>query len=103
LFRFYNFSLNNSIIYRSESYNNGSLDVYNNLLQVGNPAFIVWNAFAKYQVIKAKKIKLDVFVKVNNVLNNKYYHTADNSSITLGASPQDPIRFVGGVTIGFGG
>jgi iron complex outermembrane receptor protein len=103
LFRLYDFSLNNSIIYRSASYNNGSFDIDDNFFQTGNPAFVVWNAFAKYKVIKAKKIKLDVFLKVNNVLNSKYYHTTDNSAIGLGASPQDPIRFVGGVSIGFGG
>jgi len=103
LFRLYDFSLNNSIIYRSESYNNGFFDIDNNFFQTGNPAFVVWNAFAKYKIIKAKKVKLDVFVKVNNLLNSQYYHTTDNSAIGLGASPQDPIRFVGGVTIGFGG
>jgi iron complex outermembrane receptor protein len=103
LFRLYNFSLNNSIIYRSESYNNGSFDSNGSFSQAGNPAFIVWNAFAKYKIIKAKKIQLDIFVKVNNVLNSKYYHTTDNSPIALGASPQDPIRFVGGLSIGFGG
>lgn len=103
LFRLYDFSLYNTIIYRSASYNNGFTDVDNNFIQTGNPAFAVWNAFAKYKIFKSKKIALDVFVKVNNVLNSKYYHTTDNSVIGLGASPQDPIRFVGGLTIGFGG
>lgn len=103
LFRFHDFSLNNSIIYRSKSYNNGSFDIDNNFSQKGNPAFVLWNAFAKYRILKAKKVKLDVFVKVNNVLNSKYYHTTDNSVIGLGASPQDPIRFVAGLSINFGG
>jgi iron complex outermembrane receptor protein len=103
LFRLYDFSLNNSIIYRSATYNEGAFDIDNNFFQTGNPAFVVWNAFAKYKIIKAKKVALDVFVKVTNVLNNKYYHTTDNSLIGLGASPQDPIRFVGGISIGFGG
>ena len=103
LFRLYDFSLNNSIIYRSDTYNNGSTDIDNHFTQTGNPSFLVWNAFAKYKIIKAKKIKLDVFVKVNNLLDNRYYHTTDNSLIGLRESPQDPIRFVAGVTIGFGG
>ncbi|CAA6799047.1 MAG: Unknown protein [uncultured Aureispira sp.] len=103
LFRFYNFSLNNSIIFRSESYNDGLSNSDNEFYQLGNPSFLVWNAFAKYKILKSKKINLDVFVKVNNVLNNKYYHTSDNSAIGLGASPQDPIRFTAGLTIGFGG
>jgi iron complex outermembrane receptor protein len=103
LFRLYDFSLNNSIIYRSASYNDGAFDTDNNFFQTGNPAFVVWNAFAKYKILKAKKVKLDVFVKVNNVLNSKYYHTADNSTISLGASPQDRIRFVAGLSLGFGG
>lgn len=103
LFRLFDFSLNNSIIYRSASYNDGYADADNNFTQTGNPAFAVWNVFAKYKIVKSKKIKLDAFVKVNNVLNSKFYHTTDNSVIGLGASPQDPIRFVGGITIGFGG
>lgn len=103
LFRLYNFSLNNSIIYRSESYNNGSFDIDGNFFQKGNPAFVVWNAFARYKIFKNKKVNFDVFVKVNNVLNSRYYHTTDNSTIGLGASPQDPIRFVGGINVGFGG
>lgn len=103
LFRFYNFSLNNSIIYRSETYNNGFFDADNNFSQLGNPAFVIWNAFAQYKILSSKRIKLDVFIKVNNVLNSRYYHTTDNSIIRLGASPQDPIRFVGGLTFGFGG
>jgi iron complex outermembrane receptor protein len=103
LFRLYDFSLNNSIVYRSASYNNGAFDTDNNFFQTGNLAFVVWNAFAKYKILKAKKVKLDVFIKVNNVLNHQYYHTTDNSAISLGASPQDPIRFVAGLTLGFGG
>ncbi|WMX12822.1 TonB-dependent receptor [Aureispira sp. CCB-E] len=103
LFRLYNFSLNNSLIYRSESYNNGFIDNDGNFFQTGSPSFVVWNLFAKYKIITTKKVNLDVFVKINNVLNSKYYHATDNSAIGLGASPQDPIRFVSGLTVGFGG
>ncbi|BDS11768.1 TonB-dependent receptor [Aureispira anguillae] len=103
LFQWKSFSISNNILYRSASYNNGSIDIDGELIQAGNPAFVVWNLFAKYSFAKQKKAKVNLFVKVNNVLNNQYYHTTDNSTISLGASPQDPIRFIGGFTVDFGG
>ncbi|BDS11365.1 TonB-dependent receptor [Aureispira anguillae] len=102
LFKFHDFSLNNSIIYRSATFNTGYTDIDGNFAQYGNAPFAIWNLFAKYKILKKAKTKLNVFVKVNNVLNNKYYHTTGNSAISLGASPQDPIRFVGGLSISFG-
>lgn len=101
LFRLSNFSINNSFLYRSEGYNTGSL-IDEEFMQAGNPAFFVWNLFAKYKILNKNSIQLDAFVKVNNVLNRKYYHTTDNSSIAWGASPQDPIRFVCGLNIRLG-
>lgn len=97
LFKLYNFSLNNSLIYRSNTYNNGFLNDEDEFFQVGNSAFVLWNLFAKYTLVKKRKISVDLFLKINNLLNNKYYHTTDNTSISFGASPQDPIRFSAGI------
>jgi iron complex outermembrane receptor protein len=58
--------------------------------------------FARYQIYDKKKVGLSVFVKVNNVLNNRYYHVTDNSTIAFGATPQDPIRFLAGLSFLFG-
>lgn len=102
LIKFHNFSLNNSFLFRSESYSNRITDNDGNVFQYESPAFFVWNAFARYKVLKKKRFSLDIFVKATNVLNSQYYHVTDNSSIALGASPQDPIRILGGVSVNFG-
>ena len=103
LLRIHNFSFNNSVIYRSASYNNGYIDADNNRVQQGNPAFFVWNVFAQYRLLNKKRLDLTVFCKVSNILNSRYYHTTDNGTIALGASPQDPIRFEAGLSVKFGG
>lgn len=102
LFKFYNFSLNNSLIYRSSTYNEGFTDTEGEFFQVGNASFVLWNLFSKYTVVKKRKFSMDIFVKINNVLNSKYYHTTDNTPISFGASPQDPIRFSAGLSINIG-
>lgn len=101
LFKAYNFSIFNRITYRSASFNDGVVDNYGNFVQLGNAPFFVWNLFAKYH-IPIKKTKLDFFVRVTNVLNNRYYHTSTASLIAFGATPQDPIRVEGGFTVSFG-
>lgn len=103
LLNLYNFSLSNRFTFRSTTYNEGGIDSDGNFVQKSNIPFAVWNLFAQYKMLKTKKIKLNFFVKVNNVLNSQYYHTTDNSAISFGASPQDPIRFVGGLDVNFGG
>ncbi len=102
LIKFHNFSLNNRLLFRSESYSNRFVDNDGVIVQYESPAFFVWNAFARYKILNKKRFNLDVFVKATNVLNSKYYHVTDNSSIALGASPQDPIRIMGGVSVNFG-
>lgn len=103
LFRFKDFSFNNNILYRSASYNDGTQDMSGNYLQGSNPAFAIWNAFIQYKILKDKRLKINIFLKVNNVLNSKYYHVTDHSPHALKASPQDPIRLMLGLTAAFDG
>ncbi|MGH1338638.1 MAG: TonB-dependent receptor [Aureispira sp.] len=102
LFKYYNFSLSNSFLFRTESYSNNITDSDGNTFQYQSVPFFIWNAFARYKVLDKKKLSLSIFVKVNNVLDNRYYNVTDNTSIALGASPQDPIRFLAGVSFNFG-
>jgi iron complex outermembrane receptor protein len=102
LFKYRNFSINNSFLFRSESYSNGFITEDGSAFQYQNTPFLLWNLFARYQIYDKKKVGLSVFVKVNNVLNNRYYHVTDNSTIAFGATPQDPIRFLAGLSFLFG-
>lgn len=102
LFKYYNFSLSNNLLFRSETYSNTLTDEDGNAKQYQSPSFFIWNAFARYKVLDKKKFNLSVFVKVNNVLNSRYYNVTDNSNVAMGASPQDPIRFMGGLSVNFG-
>lgn len=103
LLKYLNFSINNSLLFRSKSYNNSfTINNANNEFQTSNPPFFVWNIFARYKILDKKKFSLSVFVKINNVLDNRYYNVTDDSSIAFGTSPQDPIRFLVGTSIKFG-
>ena len=102
LFKYRNFSINNSFLFRTESYSTGFTTEDGSAFQYQNTPYFLWNAFARYQLLNKNRLGLSVFIKVNNVLNNRYYHVTDNSSIAFGASPQDPLRFLGGVTVTFG-
>lgn len=102
LLNYYNFSINNSFLFRTESYSNGFITNDGSAFQYQSLPFFVWNIFARYKILDKKKFDLSVFIKVNNVLDNRYYNVTDNSSIALGASPQDPIRFLGGISVNFG-
>lgn len=102
LFWFHALTVNNSIIYRSMSYSNSLTDANGNTWQIGSPAYAIWNLSLRYRLLKKKKMKVALFFKVNNLLNSRYYHLTKGSSISLPLSPQDPIRFVGGVTMKLG-
>ena len=92
----------NSLLFRSDSYGQEIADEDGLRLQNQSPAFFLWNSFVRYRLLNKKKIQLSVFAKVQNVLNARYYHAANNSIVGLSAAPQDPIVVVGGVTVHFG-
>lgn len=91
------FSLDTRAIFRTGSYN----DHY--LHQDKNEAFVLVNAFAKYRVVggNQKKFTLDIFAKVRNALDQRYYNPAVYSLLNYELSPQDPIRASLGISMGF--
>lgn len=88
------FSLHTRAIYRTATVNVGG---------TGNAPFLVLNAFANCRVYESlqKRFALDVFVRVQNVLDNRYYNTTLNSGILLEQVPQDPFRFTAGLRVRF--
>lgn len=102
LTKFKQFSWNNSLSYRSRTYNAGNNNDDGIMEQASSEPFFLWNSFIRYRFLDKKKWALSAFIKVSNVLNSRYYNVTDNTAISLGASPQDPLRFVAGVSMNFG-
>lgn len=102
LSKFKNWSWHNSLSYRSTTYNAGILDNNGNFEQASSAPFFLWNSFLRYRFFKKTKWQLSAFAKVSNVLNSRFYNVTDNTAISMGASPQDPIRFVIGISMDFG-
>lgn len=71
----------------------------------GNPTtinadpFAVVNLFARYTYQAGKTFKPSVFLRVDNLLNARYYHATEFSPDTFTLVPQDPIRAVLGVSV----
>jgi outer membrane receptor protein involved in Fe transport len=87
-------------IYRTES-NHGLLTDVNDT-PIQNDAFGVLNLFVKYELLsKIERVKMHAFLHVNNLTNSKYYNLTLGGSETLGAAPQDPIKFTGGFSFKF--
>lgn len=89
-----NFSIYIHAIYRSSSYNE---------LNNKNDPYTVINLFARYSgIFKSNKVKSSVFIKINNLLNTKYYNIKSEAlSVALNRTPQAPFWFTAGFSIGF--
>ncbi|MES2138853.1 MAG: TonB-dependent receptor [Bacteroidota bacterium] len=89
-----NFSIYIHAIYRSSSYN----ELYNK-----NDPYTVINLFAGYSnIFKSTKVKSSVFIKINNLLNAKYYNIKSEAlSVALVRTPQAPFWLTVGFSIGF--
>ncbi|MGK0316013.1 MAG: outer membrane receptor protein involved in Fe transport [Saprospiraceae bacterium] len=77
---------------------NSQLDSSNN--EFKHKAFGVINLFAKYRLNDKGKYKWSTFIKVNNLLNSRYYNVS-GATDSFSATPQDPIRISGGVNLDF--
>ncbi|MCP4439785.1 MAG: TonB-dependent receptor [Aureispira sp.] len=97
-FRYKRFSLNLRALFRSASIIADETYTTINAPNNGNGAFVVLNAYAKYKIYDAKGWDVDLFVKANNVTNQRYYNTTINNQIYFGAAPQDPVRILGGIS-----
>lgn len=102
LFELYNFSWYNSLLYRSTTYGRETFDTDGNTTVNKSAPLFLWNSFLRYQILNKDKIQLACFVKIQNVLNSRYYHPSSNSIISLGSSPQNPLIIMGGVSAKFG-
>lgn len=102
-FKYKGFHLNVRAVYRSRSYDGGVYDENGEFVYRHNQPFVVLNCNAFYRILEAneKRPALDIFVKIRNLANAKYYHASVNYSDTMFAIPQDPIRIMGGVRMYF--
>ena len=67
-----------------------------------SPSFFLWNSFARYRLIEKDKWQLSCFLRVRNVLDQRYYHITENSLLSLPTAPQDPIMVTLGASINLG-
>lgn len=79
-----------SAIYRSASHHRRST----NEIPITNDPFFVIDLYGSYNLLQDENFGLDLFVKVNNLLNAKYYHAGWEDFTQV---PQNPIT----VSIGF--
>lgn len=96
-------SISARLLYRSISYNEGYADEDGIFVQYGNQDFVTLNLFLKGTIYQNKKsgLQVDLFSKIYNVTDARYYHTTDNNPISMGASPQAPILVLGGLNFKF--
>ncbi len=94
------FTLAPRFLYRSKSYSARS-DAVGNL--ASNRQFTVADLFARYDRIRlGQRGELALFVDIRNLLDRRYYNvygTPDDGAFQ--ATPQDPRRISGGVTISY--
>lgn len=97
--RLKNISLSPRFIYRSESKHRSLTD--ENGERLTNDPFTLVNLMAKYDISAFEKMNLSFYLKINNLLNRKYYNLPIGGSESLAGSPQDPIRINVGLEIQF--
>lgn len=64
-------------------------------------AYFVARAFARYGAVRSDALDLDVWLRVDNALDNRYTNASLTANEGFGASPQDPIRGSLGVSAKF--
>jgi hypothetical protein len=96
-FQIKRFGIDVRAIARTGSYTS---DAFN---QKKGKGFVLVNVFANYRIIESEKkeFTLDVFLRIRNALDQRYYNTPDYNITNFDFSPQDPVRIGGGITVGF--
>jgi outer membrane receptor protein involved in Fe transport len=89
------FSFVPRVLYRSSSLQPQLTDANQNPIK--NPEFLVIDLVANCQIIKNGR----VFAKVNNLLDNRYYHISNTGLSSLELSPQAPLTWLLGVNVTF--
>jgi iron complex outermembrane receptor protein len=99
-----NFTISPRVVWRSGGYIHGETRAD----QVKVPASTLVNLYLSYRVVQPQtgpspgRFTLDVFLRVRNALNLKYYNVGAFTQDSFNATPQDPIRISGGVSLRFG-
>jgi iron complex outermembrane receptor protein len=86
-------------VYRSESYHRSLTDAAGNLLS-SDPYGII-NLATSYRVVDQNRFETEIFLRVKNLLNSKYYNVPIGGAESLRMAPQDPIRFLIGLRLSF--
>ena len=96
---FNRFSASARFIYRSKSYHRSLKDDEGNLMS-SDPYGIV-NLSARYVLILQEKFETSFFLKINNLLNSRYYNVPVGGAESIRMTPQDPIRILLGIDLQF--
>lgn len=91
------FSLSTRLIFRTQS-NSVIMDAEGN--HIPNSAFAVVNVFARYKLIENEALDLSATLRISNLTNARYYNAAAGQD-SFYATPQDPFRIEGGISLGF--
>lgn len=92
-------SLYPRLTYRARSYNRAK-DTAGNLQS--NAAFVVADVYVRYSDIIVKPFRVSSFLSVTNVTDQRYRNASFTiASVGFPATPQDPIRVVGGLVAEF--
>jgi len=102
-FQYKKFNIYLKCLYRTASFNEGFVSAAGQYIQEGNPAFLIFGAFANYQVASLDKDRflIDIFVRGRNLTNARYYNTSLLNSTAFAAVPQEPFGIFGGVQLRF--
>jgi outer membrane receptor for ferrienterochelin and colicin len=86
-------------LYRSESYHRSMKDASGN--RVTSDPYGIINFDLGYEMFDRGDFNTEIFVKVKNLLNSKYYNVPIGGSESFRMVPQDPIRILLGVKMKF--
>jgi outer membrane receptor for ferrienterochelin and colicin len=89
-------SANVRAIYRSSTPNGGLLNESTGRIdQLNNKAYYLLNTYISYRIEQPKYSNwyADIFVRVRNLTDNRYYQPTINYLDAMGLSPQDPLRW----------
>jgi len=90
-----NFSFNPRLIYRTESLHPTRVDTNGD--PESNDSFALVNFFSRYEL----NDKVSFYLKIRNLLDQRFYNVSLAQDEGFAATPQDPIRIMGGVQFKF--
>ncbi|HEC44686.1 MAG TPA: TonB-dependent receptor [Bacteroides sp.] len=92
-------STSTRFIYRSESYHRNIKDQAGN--RISSDPYGIINLSARYLFVDRDRFETDFFVKINNLLNSRYYNVPVGGAESIKMAPQDPIRILLGLQFYF--